>query len=83
MVPLGYILLGVGLLVGLYGEIRFLVVAYSRNLWWFFGCLFVPFVAWIFLFPNFKLTRKPFCVSLVGLLVAGLGCWMSGVVWPN
>ena len=83
MVPLGYILMTVGFLVGIYGEVRFLVVAYSRNLWWFFGCLFVPVVGWVFLFLNFKATIKPFGLSLLGLLLAGLGCWMSGVVWPS
>jgi hypothetical protein len=36
MVALGYALLALGFIVGLYGEIRFLVVAYNRNLWWFF-----------------------------------------------
>jgi hypothetical protein len=82
MTPLGYILVILGLLVGIYGEVRFLVVAYNRNLWWFFGCLFVPLVAWVFLFLNPKATIKPFALSLLGFLVAGLGCWMSGFVWP-
>ena len=83
MTPLGYILLVAGFIVGIYGEVRFLVVAYNRNLWWFFGCLFVPLVSWIFLFLNPKVTIKPFGLSLIGILVAGLGCWMSGVVWPH
>jgi hypothetical protein len=83
MVTLGYIILAIGLVVGIYGQVRFLVVAYNRSLWWFFGCLFVPFVAWVFLFLNLKATIKPFCLALLGLLVAGLGCWMSGVVWPQ
>jgi hypothetical protein len=83
MVLLGYILLAFGLIVGLYGEVRFLVVAYNRNLWWFFGCLFVPLVSWVFLLLNFKATIKPFGLSLLGLLLAGLGCWMAGVVWPR
>ncbi len=38
------VLLALGLIVGLYGEVRFLVVTYNRNLWWFFGCLFAPLV---------------------------------------
>jgi len=83
MTPLGYVLLVVGLIVSLYGEVRFLAVAYNRNLWWFFGCLFVPLVAWVFLLLNLKATIKPFGLSLLGLVVAGLGCWMSGVVWPS
>ena len=83
MVTLGYVLLTIGVIVAIYGEVRFLVVAYNRSLWWFFGCLFVPFAAWVFLFLNFKATIKPFCLALLGLLLAGLGCWMSGDVWPQ
>jgi len=48
-----------------------------------FGCLFVPFVDWIFLFLNFKATRKAFGLNLVGMIVAVLGGWMAGVVLPN
>jgi hypothetical protein len=83
VVPLGYILLIVGFIVSMYGGVRFLVVAYNRNLWWFLGCLIVPPVAWVFLFLNLKATIKLFGLSLLGLLVAGLGCWMSGVGWPH
>ena len=83
MVPLGCILLAVGLIIGVYGEVRFLVVAYNRNLWWFFGCLLVPLVAWVFLCLHLKASLKPFVLSLLGLLLAGLGCWMAGVVWPH
>jgi FtsH-binding integral membrane protein len=83
MMLLGYVLLVVGLIVGIYGDVRFLVVAYNRNLWWFFGCLFVPLVSWVFLFLNLKATIKPFGLSLLGLLLAGLGGWMAGVVWPH
>jgi len=83
VVPLGYILLIVGFIVGIYGVAKFLVVAYNRNLWWFLGCVVVSPVALVFLFLNLKATIKPFGLSLLGLLVAGLGCWMSGVGWPH
>jgi hypothetical protein len=83
MVTLGYIVLVLGLLVWLYGELRFLVVAYHRNLWWFFGCLFVPLVSWVFLFMNWKATTRPFMLIAAGLIVAGLGAWMAGVVMPT
>jgi hypothetical protein len=83
MTTLGYILLVLGLIACLHWQVRFLVVAYNRSLWWFFGCLFVPLVDWIFLFLNFKATAKPFGLSLLGLLVAGVGGWMAGVAWPG
>ena len=83
MTPLGDAFLVIGAIICLYGQVRFLVVAYNRNLWWFFGCLFVPFVDWIFLLLNFKTTIRPFVISLVGLIIACLGAGMAGVVWPT
>jgi hypothetical protein len=83
MATIGYIFLALGCAVALFWQVRFLVVAYKCSAWWLFACLFVPFVDWIFLFLNFKNTRKPFGLSLLGLIVAGLGGWMAGVVWPS
>jgi hypothetical protein len=82
MTTLGYLVIAVGILVALYGEVRFLVVAYNRNLWWFFGCLFLPFVGWIFLLLNLKATIRPFAVSTLGLIAVGLGAWMAGIIFP-
>jgi hypothetical protein len=83
MTLLGNALLGFGVIVCLCGQVRFLVVAYNRSLGWFFGCLFVPLVDWIFLFLNLKATIRLFALSLFGLIMAGLGAWMAGVVWPH
>ncbi len=44
MIVIGHILLALGLVVALIGYVKFLSVAYRRSLWWFFGCLFIPFV---------------------------------------
>jgi hypothetical protein len=74
---IGLMLLVVGIVVCFYWQVRFLVVAYNCSLWWFFGCLFVPFVDWAFVLLHFKICRKPFGLSLLGLLLAGLGCWMA------
>ncbi len=79
----GYILLVLGLIACIYWQVRFLAVAYNQSLWWFFGCLFVPLVDWIFLFLNFQAAVKPFGLSLLGLFVAGLGAHMAGVIWPT
>ncbi len=83
MSVIGCILLAVGLIGCVYWQVRFLVLAYNQSLWWFFGCLFVPFVDWVFLFLNFKTAAKPFGLSLLGLLVAGLGGYMAGIDWPR
>ena len=79
----GYILLWVGLMTFVVGDIMFLTVAYRRSLWWFFGCLFIPIVWIIFFLMNLKATLKPTCLSLLGLLLAVLGSWMGGVIWPR
>jgi hypothetical protein len=83
MIAIGYILLAVGIIISLVGELMFLAVAYKRSLLWFFGCLFVPIVCWIFFFLNMKTTAKPFILQVVGLLLAGLGSYMAGIIWPN
>jgi hypothetical protein len=79
MVALGYALLALGFAVGLYGDVRFLVAAYRWNLWWFFGCLFLPLVGFAFLLLNLRKTIGPFVLSLFGLVLAALGSWMAGV----
>jgi hypothetical protein len=78
---IGYILLVLGLILWLVGEVMFLTVAYRRSLLWFFGCLFVPIVWFIFFFMNLRATGRPFVISLAGLLVVGLGGWMAGIEW--
>ena len=80
---IGFILLVAGVIFCVYWQVRFLVVAYKYNLWWFFGCLFVPFVDWAILILHFKIARKPFGLSLLSLIVAGLGGWMAGVLRPS
>lgn len=76
---IGGMLLIAGIILCIYWQVRFLVATYRCGLWWFFGCLFVPFVDWAFLLFNFKIARKPFGLTLVGLILAGFGRWMSGV----
>ncbi len=78
MLTLRCVLLALGLIVGLYGEVRFLVVTYNRNLWW----LVRAAGGWIFFLLNPKAIIKPFGLQVLGLLMAGLGCWLSKVVWP-
>jgi len=75
----GYTILVVGAITCLYGQLRFLAVAYNRNLWLFFGCLFLPFVNLIFFLLNMKATTKPFVVSLAGLIMAAFGAWVAEI----
>ena len=78
MVIPGAILFGVGLLTWLAGELRVLVLAYRQSLLWFVGCLFVPFVSWIFFVLNVKQAWKPVVMARVGFVVTGIGYWAGG-----
>jgi FtsH-binding integral membrane protein len=77
---IGYILFGVGFLAVLLGEILFLTVAYKRSFLWFFGCLFVPIVCWIFFFFNMKATIRPLALQISGLILAAVG---GHLIWPG
>jgi len=79
MIAIGYILLVVGCIVCLAGEVMFLTIAYKRGFLWFFGCLFVPTIWLVFFFMNLRATARPFAISMAGLLVACVGAWLAGV----
>ena len=55
MIIAGYILLVLGVVASIVGEIMFLTVAFKRSLLWFFGCIFIPLVALIFFFREREL----------------------------
>jgi hypothetical protein len=78
MTAFGSIVFGLGLMVWIAGAVRFLAVAYRQNLAWFFGCLFVPFVSWIFFLLNVKQTWKPVAVAIAGFILTGVGCSIGG-----
>ncbi|HEX4644992.1 MAG TPA: hypothetical protein VH598_05225 [Verrucomicrobiae bacterium] len=79
MIAIGYILIAFGLIAGVAGNIMFLTVAYKRNLWWFFGCLFIPIVWLIFFLTHWKATIKPFAILMIGLVAAILGACFAGI----
>jgi len=68
-----------GIIFSVYWQVRLLVVTYKYSLWWFLGCLLVPFADWAFLLLHFKIARKPFGMSLIGLAMFFLGVWMAGI----
>ncbi len=80
---IGFFLLFTGSIVCIYWQIRLLVAAFKCSLWWFFGCLFVPFADLAFVLFNFEVARKPFGLSLLGLIMTGLGGCMAGIVWSS
>jgi hypothetical protein len=78
MTILGYILFILGCIVGLAGDIRFLVVTYRHGLGWFFTCLFVPFVGWLFFLFHAKEAWRPVALSTGGFIVAAIGYAIGG-----
>jgi hypothetical protein len=80
MTFLGQILILLGFAIAFLGEVMFLALAYRRSLWWFFGCLFLPIVCWIFFLLNIKTAFKPFCVQVLGVVLLGIGLLMTGDV---
>jgi len=78
MTVIGGILFGIGCVAGLAGDIRFLVVAYRHGLGWFFACLFLPLVGWLFFLLHARETWRPVAVSIAGFIVAAIGYWLGG-----
>jgi FtsH-binding integral membrane protein len=83
MIVFGYILLCLGIIIYLFGAVRFLAIAYRHNIWWFLGCLFIPIVSLIFFLLNIRATAKPFGLQIFGILLAGIGDWMAGITLVN
>ncbi len=77
MIIAGYIFLVLGFVASIVGEVMFLTVAFKRSLWWFFGCLFIPLVCFVFFFLNVKTTIKPFAMAWLGAFVAFYGAYMA------
>jgi len=78
MAILGGILFAIGLVIGLAGDVRFMVLTYRHGLGWFFTCLFLPLVSWIFFAFHFKEAWRPCIASIGGFLLAGIGYALGG-----
>ncbi|HNQ90699.1 MAG TPA: hypothetical protein PKM73_18955 [Verrucomicrobiota bacterium] len=86
MITLGYLLFCLGCLIALAGDIGFLVIARRSGPACFWSCMLLPPVSLIFFILNLKATWKPVGISLVGLVMAGLGCQIAGMdffEWTN
>jgi hypothetical protein len=74
----GIILFSLGMLVWFVGNLMFLAVVFRYSLAWFLGCLFVPFLDWVYFAFNLRKTWKPTLIATVGCLMAGVGYWLAG-----
>ncbi len=73
-----YILFWLGMVVWLVGDLMFLAVVFRYSLVWFWGCLFIPLLDWIYFLFNMKRTWKPTLIATVGCLLAEGGYWLGG-----
>ena len=63
----------IGLIISLVGGIWILVNAFKTSIWWGLGSLFVPFVSLIFLITHWAVAKRPFLISVAGLVLAIVG----------
>ena len=78
METLGMIIMVIGA-IGLFGcSLWMLVLQFQTSILWGLGCIFIPFVALIWLVLNWDEGKMPFLFSLVfGAIMIG-GMFMSG-----
>ena len=62
-------LLDVGIIVFFIGAVWFLAEAYHRSFFWLLGCLLIPFISLIFLVKYWRKMRRPFVVSMLGIVI--------------
>jgi len=74
MIALAYIFLIPGVLLGLYGNLRFLVMANRHGAGWLFACMFLPLAEWVFFLLYTKETWRSVAFSLGGFVLACFGC---------
>lgn len=78
MTILGYIVMVIGAVAWLVGDVMYLNATYRRGLGWFFGGMFLPLFDWVFLFAHWRVAYRPFALSLGGLALAIVGAWLKG-----
>jgi hypothetical protein len=79
VVAIGYILLAIGVVLGLWGGIWLLVLAFREHILWGLGSLFVPFVGLIFAVMHWAKAGRPFLIALGGGVLQGIGLSLAGI----
>jgi hypothetical protein len=78
MTAIASILLLLGWLVSIVGGIMLLVVAFKESILWGLGCIFIPFVALIFIVMHWEQSKKPFFIELAGAVLVIIGIILGG-----
>jgi hypothetical protein len=61
-----------GLLIGVTGFINILILSFYKSIWWGLISLFVPFGYVVFSIKHWDLAKRPFLMSMAGLLLMGV-----------
>ena len=75
---IGAILVVVGAVTGIAGDWMILVRAYRYGEVWFFTCLVLPFVGWLFALLRMPRPAVPLTLSLGGVLLTAVGYFLLG-----
>ncbi len=81
MVAFGYLVILVGLILVVAGELRLLALAHRTGCFWFMGCLLVPFCDLAFSIAHSKLALRPFATAIGGWLLLGVGLLILDLRW--
>ncbi len=79
IVFLGYLIALAGLLVGMVGELRLMVLAYRHGAGWLFGCMAFPPLWLLLVICHFATMRCPLITTLLGIAGFVIGCELAGV----
>jgi len=73
------ILLVVGGIANIVGSIWILINAFKESIWWGLGSLILSFpVMLIYAFMHWPLNKKPFLISIAGVVLMIVGIVMAG-----
>jgi len=70
---IGGILILLGIILLIVGDIWFLIAAFRESIWWGLACLLLPIVQLFFLIVHWDEAKKPF-----GLQLAALAVFLTG-----
>jgi len=70
---IGMILNVIGLAIGFVGFVWIVAIAFQESVLWGLGCFFIGCITLYFVFTHWEKTKKPFLISVVGGVVAGIG----------
>ena len=80
MVVAGYILAVLGFIACLAGEIKMLAISYRHGFGWLLACMLMAPLCWLLLLMiDFKSMSKPFGLTILGILAAGIGSVLIGI----